>query len=46
MIEQLKYLNPPGGSDHVALEFNYILASNAPTKTEQYCEMIKESTRE
>ena len=24
MLEQLKYLAPPGGSDHIALEFNFI----------------------
>ena len=26
MIEQLKYLAPPGGSDHAALEFNFIFS--------------------
>ena len=31
MLEQLKYLAPPGGSDHAALEFNFILASQAAT---------------
>ena len=26
MFEQLKYLAPPGGSDHAALEFNFIFS--------------------
>ena len=26
MLEQLKYLAPPGGSDHAALEFNFIFS--------------------
>ena len=26
MLEQLKYLDPPGGSDHAALEFNFIFS--------------------
>ena len=26
MLEQLKYLDPPGGSNHAALEFNFIFS--------------------